>query len=166
MNALTRRSFLKSTAALGAASLALPSAFAQTSAAPSTASPSPRKLKIGHTGITWGYKADNAELAIKDVAALGYHGFESFGNVLEHWDKKGGLEPVLEAVKLPLISAYCPMNLTDASKRKDEVEKIVRWGKLIKRAGGKVAVVGPDNVKRTDYDFKAVRANIVAALTI
>jgi inosose dehydratase len=157
MHTLTRRSFLKSTAALGAASLALPSVFAQTA-------PSARKLKCGHTGITWGYKPEGAEQAIKDVASLGFHGFESFGHVLEFWDKKGGLEPLLEAAKLPLISAYCPMNLTDASKRKDEVAKIVRWGKLIKRAGGKVAVVGPDNVKRTEYDFTAVRANIVAAL--
>ena len=27
----------------------------------------------------------------KDVASLGYHGYESFGNVLEAWETKGGL---------------------------------------------------------------------------
>lgn len=156
MPPLTRRTFLKSSAALGAASLA-PSAFAQLT-------PTARKLKCGHTGITWGYKPEGAEQAIKDVAALGFHAFESFGHILEYWDKQGGIEPLLEAQKLPLVSAYCPVNLTDASKRKDEVAKIVRWGKLIQRAGGRVAVVGPDNVKRTEYDFAAVRHNIVAAL--
>ena len=153
----TRRSFLKTAATLGVVACVRPAIFAE------AATPR-RRLRVGHTGITWGYQPENAEQAIKDVASLGYHGFESFGSVLEYWDKKGGLEPVLEAVKLPLISAYCPMNLTDASKRKDEVEKIVRWGKLIKRAGGKVAVIGPDNVKRVGFDFAAVRENIVAAL--
>src|SRR5690606_41773805 len=64
MHHVTRRSFLKSTAALGAASFALPSAFAQLA-------PAPRKLKCGHTGITWGYRPEAAAQAIKDVAALG-----------------------------------------------------------------------------------------------
>ena len=31
-----------------------------------------RRLMIGHTGITWGYKPENAEQAIKDVGSLGY----------------------------------------------------------------------------------------------
>ncbi len=39
----------------------------------------PRRLKIGHTGITWRGPAE----AITDIAGLGYYGFEPFGNVLE-----------------------------------------------------------------------------------
>ena len=150
MNApLSPRSFVKSAAALGLPALASPPVFAQT--------PSPR-LKAGHTGIIWGYAAPRATQAVKDVAALGYHCFESFGSVLEHWDTNlGGLDQVLKATGLPLIAAYCPTNLTDPDKRKDEVAKMVRWGKLIAKCGGRIAVVGPNNLKRTEYDFAAAR---------
>jgi inosose dehydratase len=67
-------------------------------------------------------------------------------------------------VNLPLQSAYCPINLTDATKRKDEVAKIVRWGGLIKKCGGSVAVIGPNNVKRPAFDFAREKAMIVEAL--
>ena len=153
---LSRRSFVKSAAAVGLTALAAPSVFAH--------KPS-RRLKVGHTGITWGYAPPRAEQAVKDVAALGYHGFESFGSVLEHWDTNlGGLDQVLKAAGLPLVSAYCPTNLTDPAKRKDEVAKMVRWGRLIAKCGGRIAVVGPNNLKRTEYDFAAARPHIVAAL--
>lgn len=123
-----------------------------------------RRLKVGHTGITWGYRPEDAEPAIRDVAALGYHGFESFGNILEAWEPKGGLGRLLDAAGLPLISAYCGVNLTAPDKRADEVAKIVRWGKLIRKYGGTVAVIGPNNVPRASYDFAAVKPSIVAAL--
>jgi inosose dehydratase len=123
-----------------------------------------RRLKVGHTGITWGFQPPDAEQAIKDVASLGYHGYESFGNVLEAWEPKGGLGQHLQAAKLPLRSAYCPVNLIDPAKRKDEVDKMVRWGKLIKKLGGAVSVIGPNGVQRDTYNFKEHRANIIAAL--
>lgn len=123
-----------------------------------------RRLKIGHTGITWGYQPDDARQAIQDVASLGYHGYESFGNVLEAWEAKGGLGPVLQAAKLPLISAYCSFNLLDPAKRKDETEKMVRWGNLIRKYGGSIAVMGPTSVKRDSYNFAEYKASIVAGL--
>ena len=123
-----------------------------------------RRLKIGHTGITWGFRPEDAERAIKDVASLGYNGYESFGNVIEAWEPKGGLGRVLDEAKLPLISAYCGVNLTDAAQRSAEVAKLVGWGKLIKKYGGSVAVIGPNNVRRPGYDFAVAKPNIVAAL--
>src|SRR5204863_4539735 len=75
-----------------------------------------RKLKIGHTGITWGFKPEDAATAIRDAGSLGYQGYESFGEVLEAWEPKGGLKPVLDENHLPLISAYCNVNLTDPTK--------------------------------------------------
>jgi inosose dehydratase len=150
---LNRREF-SAALALGLGAASMPSLWAQ----------SGRKLKVGHTGITWGFAPTDAEGAIKDVASLGYHGFESFGGVLENWEQKGGLNQVLTAANLPLRSAYCPVNLTDATRRAAEVEKIVRWGQLIKKCGGSVAVIGPNSVQRQEYDFNASRANIIAAL--
>ena len=123
-----------------------------------------RRLKAGHTGITWGFSPADAESAIKDVASLGFHGYESFGNVLEAWEAKGGLDKLLQAASLPLRSAYCPVNLTEPEKRKAEVDRIVRWGQLIKKCGGSVAVIGPNNVKRPEFVFADRKAAIVEAL--
>ena len=123
-----------------------------------------RRLKIGHTGITWGYRNESAGQAIKDIASLGYYGFESFGNVIEAWEPQSGMGRVLDEAKLPLISAYCGVNLTEPAQRSAEVQKLVGWGKLIKKYGGSVAVIGPNGVRRPAYDFAASKANIVAAL--
>jgi inosose dehydratase len=150
---LDRRTFTKALA-LGLAGTAVPVLNAQKA----------RRLKVGHTGITWGFSPADAEKAIADAASLGFHGYESFGNVLESWEARGGLDKVLDAAKLPLRSAYCPVNLTDPTKRKAEVETIVRWGQLIKKCGGRVAVIGPNNVKRPEYTFADHRSNIVEAL--
>jgi inosose dehydratase len=126
--------------------------------------PRKRYRRIGHTGITWGYSADDAPNAIRDVGELGYRGFESFGSVLEAWEARGGLQAQLEAQQLPLIGAYCPMNLTDPAKRAEEVRKVVRWGLLISNYGGSVAVIGPDNVDRQNFDFAAHLLDIVTTL--
>jgi inosose dehydratase len=152
---VSRRTFTR-TLAVGAAAAALPGAAITALAAP--------RLKVGHTGITWGFKPTDAEQAIKDVGSLGYQGFESFGNVLEYWDKQGGLKKLLDAAGMPLQSAYCPVDLMDTTKRADEIAKLVRWGQLIKAAGGSVAVIGPNNVKRPAFVFAEHKANIVTSL--
>jgi len=98
------------------------------------------------------------------VGELGYHGFESFGSVLDAWQERGGLQSALHAQELPLVAAYCPFDLGNPAKRSEEVIKAVRWGTLISSYGGKVAVIGPDNVDRKTFDFGAHRADIITAL--
>src|SRR5260370_37479138 len=99
-------------------------------AASAASTPPKRRLKIGHTGITWGFKPDDASVAIHDVASLGYQGYETFGEVLEAWQTKGGLKAVLDENRLPLISAYCNVNLTDPTKLTNEIALSVLWTKL------------------------------------
>jgi inosose dehydratase len=147
---INRRQFLRS-AGLSAAAASL-------SAQPR------RRLKIGHTGITWGYTPADAATAIPEVASLGYYGYETFGEYFEAWEAKGGLKKVLDENHLPLISAYCNVNLTDPAKRADEVARAVLWAKFIKQDGGVTAVIGPNGVKRQSYDFKASKGDIVSAL--
>jgi inosose dehydratase len=154
MPTVTRRAFSR-TLAIGAAAAALPGPLQALAG---------KRLKVGHTGITWGFKPTDAEQAIADVGRLGFAGYESFGNVLEYWDKQGGLKKLLDAAQVPLRSAYCPVNLTDPAKRKDEVDKLVRWGRLIQAAGGSVAVLGPNNVDRPTYLFAEHKTHIVEAL--
>lgn len=148
---LNRREFLRS------------AGIAAASAAVSPAQPG-RRLRIGHTGITWGFKPEDAAVAIPDVASLGYQGYETFGEVLEAWEPKGGLKQVLDKNQLPLISAYCNVNLTEPSKRAGEIARAVLWAKLIKQTGGVTAVIGPNGVKRASYDFKASKSDITSAL--
>jgi inosose dehydratase len=150
---IDRRTFTKALA-LGLAGTAMPTLNAQKA----------RRLEVGHTGITWGFNPADAEKAIADAASLGFRGYESFGNVLEAWEARGGLDKVLDAAKLSLRSAYCPVNLTDPAKRKADVETIVRWGQLIKKCGGSVAVIGPNGVKRTEFTFADHKSDIVLAL--
>lgn len=149
---LTRRAFAKAIA-LSAVAAGLPVSLPAEKA---------RKIRIGHTGITW--PNSQVEQAISDVAALGFYGFETFGEVLEKWESQGGLGRILEQHHLPFISAYCNVNLTDTNKRKDEIEKMINWGKIIKKYGGKITVIGPNPVKRDTYDFAAHKADIVTML--
>ena len=80
-----------------------------------------RHVNIGHTGITW--RNRDIEQAITDVSGLGFYGFETFGNVLDHWEEKpGGLGAVLKAHNLPLISAYCNFNLVDPARRQEQID--------------------------------------------
>ena len=63
----------------------------------SACSPSGSGMKIGYTLITWGYSADVLEEAVKQIAALGYHSFETFGWVMEEWENEhGGIGRLIE----------------------------------------------------------------------
>ncbi len=127
------------------------------------AEPPKRRLQVGHTGITW--NNNQIDTAIKELASLGFYGFETFDNVLNSWEQKGGLKPVLEENKLPLQSAYCGVNLTvsDPEKRKAEVTKLVKMGNLVKSLGGAVCVIGPSG-RPPGYVFADHKADIVATL--
>ena len=148
--AITRREFAQA-AGLGLLATALKGAVQRQ-----------RSIRIGHTGITW--PNNQIDQAIRDIAGQGFHGLETFGNVIESWEAKGGLGPILAENKLQLISGYCTANLTDTSKRNEEREKMIAWGRLIQKYGGKISVIGPNNVNRNNYDFNANKSNIVAAL--
>jgi inosose dehydratase len=147
---LSRRKWIK-LAALGAANVALPGRL----------SGKKRTIQVGHTGITW---PNDVPQAITDIGNLGFYGFETFGDVLTKWESRGGLASMLAQHHLPLISGYCTLNLTDAGKRKDEMEKAVAWATLIRKYGGRIFVLGPNQVKRADYDFAANKTNIVSTL--
>ena len=152
---MNRRNFSKTLAAsLGAAAL---------DAAPK------RRLKIGHTCITWGTFPNAAgnptlEPAVKDIASLGYWGFETFPENLADWDAKGTLAGLIEKYKLPLTSGYIRMNLLDPAALKEGVAEAVRLAKIIKKYGGTFGVLAPGGIKREGYNFQQHKANIVTAM--
>jgi inosose dehydratase len=104
------------------------------------------------------------EAAIHDIAGLGFYGIELFGNQIEAMEAKGGVGALLDKYKLPLISAYCGTNLSAPEQRTESIAKTLEWAKLVKKYNGKVIVVGPNGVKRSTYDFKAHKDDIVATL--
>lgn len=154
---VNRRTFAKSLlAGLGAA--ALP-------AVPRGAEP--RRLKIGYTTLIWGAlprTPQSLEPAVKDIAALGFHGFETFGAILDDWETKGTLGPLLQQYKVPLISAYATVQLTDDTTRKENLAQLVQWGRVVRKYGGRFVVLAPNSVKREGYNFQEYRGKIVAGL--
>lgn len=156
-NSFNRRDFVKMAGMAGASVLIAPGFGFQEAAK--------RKFKIGSTFILWGYGADNLEPALKDISALGYHSFETFGNVIEDWEKnRGGFGPLVEKYKVPIVSAFCMTDVLDPTKRKDELEKLTRWCKLLKANGGTVIEYCPSSIRRSGYDYKEHKTNMVEAM--
>jgi inosose dehydratase len=154
---IDRRSVIKTLGlGLGAACLVPPVAHGATK----------RRLKIGQTSIAWGSTPADAEPGIKDTAKLGYYGYESLGETLEAWEAKDGLGRILVENKMLLPSTYfhLRMNVDDPTERKEGVTTVVRWGRILKKYGGSVGVLGPNHVDRSSYDFNASKAGIVATL--
>jgi inosose dehydratase len=128
------------------------------------------KLKIGYTCITWStfppHSGDDAtlDLALKDVAAEGFWNFETFPEVLDNWDQRDKLEPLISEYQVPLLSGYITGNLVDSSKRQDEIARITNLAKIIKKLKGSYIVLAPNGVNRNTYNFKEHRADIISAL--
>jgi inosose dehydratase len=165
---MNRRSFTKTILAglgatavsgLPAESASVPAGIQQTDAA--------KRLRIGCTALVWNASPrapENLESAVRDMSELGYQNFETFAEVVEEWDKKGTLDKLIARHKVPLVSAYATLNVIDPSARKAEIEKVVRWGKVLKTHGGSFMVIATLGAKREAYDFPAHRSNIVASL--
>ncbi len=149
---LTRRDFTK-VMAMGAAAAALPLPLSAATM---------RTIQVGHTGITW--PGDEVDQAVKDVAGLGFAGFETFGKTLQDWESKGGFGQVLEKYNLPLISGYCTFNMTEKDKRQESMEEMKQQAALVKKLGGRVIVLGPNGVKRDQYNFADYKSNIIESV--
>jgi inosose dehydratase len=155
-NKLTRRDFVRLAGLGGAAALTLPS-FAMREAA--------KKADIGSTFILWGYGPDALEPALQDMSRLGFHAFETFGHVIESFEKdKGGLKELKDKYGVPIISAFCNTDVLDPSKRKDELEKLVRWCRLLKAQGGRLIEYCPSGINRKGYDYKDHKKDLVESM--
>ena len=153
--AMNRRTFSKSLA-IGLGAAAVPALLA-----------AQRKLQIGYTALTWNAvprSSENLEPALKDFSDLGFYKFETFCEILAELDSKGTLGQLIDRHNVPLCSGYCSLNLTDQSLRKENLEKVIRCGRVIKKYGGTYVVLASSGVKREGYDFKAHRANLISGL--
>ena len=161
---LERRSLLKVLAfSLGAA------AASGLQAAAAEDNPMPvRKLKIGYTCITWGsfpHPGDDTTLeAALGISGEGFWSFETFPEVLDNWDQRGLLKPLIAKYGIPLKSGYISCDLIDPSKRKDETARITQLSKTVQKFGGTFVVLAGKGIKRDSYKFQEHRADIISAL--
>ncbi|MBM3187696.1 MAG: sugar phosphate isomerase/epimerase [Chloroflexi bacterium] len=105
------------------------------------------QFKIGHSGITWGYDVSTVEAAIKDLAELGYSGFETFGRVIEEYDQTHSerFEGLLARYGMPLSAVYCSARFHDPTHavapgggpRQD----VVRWARRTSELGATTLVL-------------------------
>lgn len=129
-----------------------------------------QKFNIGATFILWGYGPDNLEPALADMSNLGYHSFETFGQVIEEWEEnRGGFNEVVAKYDIPIKSAFCLGDVLDPSKRKDEIKKLTKWARLLQKSGGTVVEYCPSPVNNkwrseTNYDFREHKKNIIDSM--
>jgi inosose dehydratase len=154
---MNRRTFTKTLLA-GVGAAALPEfAFAQAST---------KRLKIGITMLIFGAvprTPENLEPAMKDCSELGYHSFETFASILEDHDKKGTLQALVDTYPIPLRSAYVTVNVTDPSRRQEQIAMLQRYARVLKKYGGSY-LVQSCNGPRKGYVFAEHKGNIISAL--
>jgi inosose dehydratase len=109
------------------------------------------RYRIGHTTITWAPYFE-PEPAVADIASLGFEGLETFGVVLEEYERhRGGFGRVLEEHGVPLASSYLFSALIDPALADQDVEKNLYWARLTKQLGGDVVVLGATNRVKDRY---------------
>ena len=137
-----------------------------------------RSVVIGHTGITWPGRTAGArgapppppdpalnETIFKDVSELGFAGLELFDWQINGLESQGLLSGFVEKYKLPLVSSYTSINLTDPAQRAGTIAAAVAVGKIMKKYGGKTIVIGPSGrVGGESYSYNDHKQNIVTTL--
>ena len=164
--------------------LAMSLAAAATPELPAWAQGKKRNVVIGHTGITWPARPPGAgggarrgggpppppdpalnEAIFKDVSDFGFAGVELFDWQINGLESQGLLGEFVEKYKLPLISSYTSVNLTDPAQRAGTIAAAVAVGTIMKKYGGKTIVIGPSGrVGGESYNYNEHKQNIVTTL--
>jgi inosose dehydratase len=155
---MNRRTFTKSAAlALGATAI------------PALGATPTRNLKIGYSTLAWDVSArdsKNFEASLYDIANLGFWGFETVSPLLEAYDPDGTLTRLNDKYHVPLKAGYIGVNVTDPSLRKQNLDTVVRVGKIIQKYGGTFAVIQANSRKQETgtFNFKEHKAEIISGL--
>jgi len=171
-NMLDRRDFAEAIA-VGLGVAALPALRAQQP--PAQAPQGPKNIKIGLSTLAWNVSTssiDNFEMAVKDTSELGYWSFETVSPIIEAYDKDGRLAGLVEKYKVPMKAGYIDVNVTDPSVRKENIEKVIRVAKLVKKNGGVYVVVSANGRRPPGatgrgpftFNFKEHKTDMIAAL--
>ncbi len=161
--------------------LAMSLAATTAPAVPAWAQGKKRSVVVGHTGITWPARVGGGrrggggpppppdpalnEAIFKDLSELGFAGLELFDWQINGLESQGLLSGFVDKYKLPLISSYTSINLTDPAQRAATIGAAVAVGKILKKYGGKTIVIGPSGrVGGESYNYNDHKQNIVTTL--
>ena len=147
---------------------------------PAWAQAKKRNVVIGHTGITWPGRSGGGAPRRRAAASsrsraqrddlqgrvrARVSGLELFDWQINGLESQGLLGGFVEKYKLPLISSYTSINLTDPAQRADTIAAAVAVGKILKKYGGKTIVIGPSGrVGGESYSYNDHKQNIVTTL--
>lgn len=109
-----------------------------------------RRLKIGHTAITWPDK--EVENAIKTISMLGFQGIEVFGWILDVLKQENRLD-LFDKYDLPLVSSYFSLDIINPLKKEEELKKLYSWATILKGKGGKYVTLGGNIINRRGYNY-------------
>jgi inosose dehydratase len=105
------------------------------------------------------------ETIFTDVSELGFAGLELFDWQINSLESQGLLAGLVAKYKLPLVSSYTGINLTDPAMRAQTIAAAVSVGTIMKKYGGKTIVIGPSGrVGGPSYNFSEHKQNIVTTL--
>ena len=104
-----------------------------------------------------------SEAIFQDVASLGFYGLELFSWQIDGLEAAGHLGGLIERHRLPLVSSYTGINLTDPAQRQASIASAVATARTMKKHGGRIIVVGP-NGRGQNFVFADHKANIVTTL--
>ncbi|MDR1541599.1 MAG: sugar phosphate isomerase/epimerase [Clostridiales bacterium] len=122
---------------------------------------SKKNVKIGHTAITW--KNEDIADAVKYLAELGFCGIEAFGSLIEKMAEDGTAELARE-LNLPIISAYCSLDIVNPDAWNESREKIERWSEVLSSVGCKTVVLGGNSVLRRSFNFHLHKDHIIKTI--
>ena len=115
-------------------------------------------LRVGHTGITWGIPGDLVR-AYTDVAALGYAGFETFGEAIERFhDEQGDYRDLVRRCGIPTVAAYCWADWSSPASRAAEVARVLHEARSLRHVGGETVVLAcgerprPEGYTAAEFD--------------
>jgi inosose dehydratase len=137
----------------------------------------PRKLPVGHTGITWmtfggsrppgapSADAGQLETIIKDISGLGYYGVELFGDAVLAMEANGGIGPLLRKYNnLPLVAVVASPECAVPDRLKESIQTMVRQGEAARKQGARIVLMNASGRRGQDFNFSEHKANIANAL--
>src|SRR4029450_3321523 len=105
------------------------------------------------------------ETIFKDVTELGFAGLELFDWQIAGLESQGLLGQFVEKYKLPLVSSYTSVQLTDPARRAETIAAAGNGANIIKKCGAKTIVIGPSGrVGGQSYNYNDHKQNIVTTL--
>ncbi len=104
-------------------------------------------VRIGHTALTWNYFDAPERLAdaIRDCAALGYAGTETWGGTCDWWarERPGELRKVLADHGVVMACLFQFGDWIDRSAAGALINDAQRWATALKELGGEILMLVP-----------------------